>query len=169
MNYNGFTIPGENLKRLRDTDLEISGDTSERFSASLTPIITKFSGGVFCDGTFGSFVCLLMSLDAKTASFESEISSFFGFRTVNTDFSIRTGPELGTSSEGRDCLGFWEAKSAFWVWRSKKCWMPNLEGCGWLFGFDFFDANDADEDEEFGFFLGAILRWSSALRIRVFN
>lgn len=41
-------------------------------------------------------------------------------------------------------LGFWgvdEAVELAWVWRSKKCWIPNLDGCDcWTAWFGFFDG-----------------------------
>ena len=144
-----FTIPGENLKRLRDTDLETSGDTSERFSsAALTPTNTTFSSGVFCE----------------TASFWS---GFFVAGPFSLLRSVNTGAETAAAAvEVRWGLGFWEAFWV-WVWRSKKCWMPNFEGgCGWLLLW--FDFLMDDDDEELGFFLGGIgaEEWKD---FRVFN
>ena len=146
-----FTIPGENLKRLRDTDLETSGDTSERFSsAALTPTNTMFSSGVFCE----------------TASFWS---GFFVAGPFSLLRSVNTGAETAAAAaEVRWGLGFWEAFWV-WVWRSKKCWMPNLEGgCGWLLLWFDFLMDDDDDDEELGFFLGGIgaEEWKD---FRVFN
>lgn len=55
------------------------------------------------------------------------------------------------------------------MWRSKKCWMPNLEGCCWLLlGLDFLDEDD-DEEEEMGFFLGGIFSGTWKLSTRVFH
>lgn len=44
------------------------------------------------------------------------------------------------------------------MWRSKKCWMPNLEGWGWLLWFDFFDdvVFEEEVDDDLGFFRGGI-------------
>jgi hypothetical protein len=161
--------------------LETSGDTSDRFSSELTPLTAILSVGVFCDALFGPFACepdkFLVSryaeplwLGSGFCKFGAFSGSFIGFRTGKPDVC---GPELGASVagfcevetaalEGEAGLGFWEAKRAFWVWRSKKCWMPNLEGWGWLVGLDFFDDDvvdvDADEEEEeLGFFLGGIV------------
>lgn len=123
-----FTIPGENLKRLKDTDLEISGDTSDRFLSAITSIVSKLAGGVFCDALFGLLVResdpFLGSRDAKTFRLGSTFSKFgsfllflevktllgprglIAFRTGNIDCSRSTSTELGPSA------GFWELETA---------------------------------------------------------
>lgn len=94
--YETLTIPGENLKRLNDVDLKISGEISEGFSSA-----SGTTGGGAIGGGFEGGVLTL------------------GLGGLGVW-------ELGMSG------GFWrgveEAAAAAWEWRSKKCWIPNLEG-----------------------------------------
>lgn len=43
------------------------------------------------------------------------------------------------------------------MWRSKKCWMPYLEGCGRGFLEEVAEEDDDEDEALLGFFLGGIL------------
>lgn len=63
------------------------------------------------------------------------------------------GLGLGSRIEG---AGEEEDEAAAWEWRSKKCWMPNLEGWeGWLFAFLKAEEEEEEDDDEERF-LGAM-------------
>lgn len=153
-----YTIPGENLNRLRDLDFEISGEASSSTfsSASINLTATKFSVGV------SSILFLLLdcefdrSSEFPEATTELLASISAGFWISGFDFGGTMVAELAIGGLGFWGMeevafwGFWE----FWVCRSKKCWMPNLEGWGWTFELD---LRDDTVEEELGFFLGAIV------------
>lgn len=87
------------MKRLKDVDLKISGEISDGFSsASWTT-----RGGAIGGGFEGGVLTL----------------GFGGLGVWELGMSGGFGLEGG---------GVEEAAAAAWEWRSKKCWIPNLDG-----------------------------------------